>query len=155
MPRQEPNTTPNFPTPTEDSNPARKIKSTRGGGAHGPPLLSRSRFEGPWYRETQASPHHGNRPQNAIASNGKTRDLGPRKGLFRNSGPPWFREQSGTTRQTSDDIQHTIQYRKQEAQARRHPPDTETRKGGFQRAPRGGGRTPSASLATTGFFDVP
>ena len=43
-----------------------------------------------------------------------------------------------------DHIQHIIQYRKQEAQRRRHPADTETRKSDFQRAPRGGGRTQPA-----------
>ena len=61
-----------------------------------------------------------------------------------------FREQSGTTRQAGSDIQHTIQYRKQEAQSRRHQPNTETRKGGFQQAPRGGGRTPPAGLSFLG-----
>ena len=41
-----------------------------------------------------------------------------------------------------DHIQHIIQYCKQEAQRRRHPTDTETRKNDFQRAPRGGGPDP-------------
>ena len=53
------------------------------------------RPEGPWYRETQASPHHGHHPQNAIASNRKTRFLGPRKGLFRHSAHPISRNKAG------------------------------------------------------------
>ena len=54
------------------------------------------------------------------------------KGCVPTLRPPSWQKQSGTARQTRQSLHHTIQYRKQGAQHRRHPPNTGTRKGGFQ-----------------------
>ena len=57
--------------------------------------------------------------------------------------PPSWQKQSGTARQTRQIVHHTIQYRKQGAQHRRHLPNTETRQGWFPGPRRGRGRTPA------------
>ena len=54
------------------------------------------------------------------------------KGCVPTLRPPFWQKQSGTARQTRQNLHRTIQYRKQGAQHRRHSPNTETRKGGFQ-----------------------
>ena len=65
------------------------------------------------------------------------------KGLFRHlaySSLPSTEWETGQTRLT---LHHNRQYRNNEAQTRRHPADTETRKSDFQGPPRGGDRTPA------------
>ena len=61
---------------------SKKNQSTRGGGAHGPPLLSRSHLGGPQYREAREPPHYGNRPQDANSDKVRQETWTP-KGLFR------------------------------------------------------------------------
>ena len=71
------------------------------------------------------------------------------KGCVPTLRPPSWQKQSGTARQTGQILHHTIQYRKQGAQHRRHPPNTETRQGWFPGPRRGRGRTPAPSTLGT------
>ena len=84
---------------------------------------------------------HGNRPQNAVASMEEDMLSWTPKGLFRRFAHPPCKNKTG--QQDRHDITYTIPYSiaKHGAQHRRHPPNTETRKGGFRGPPRGGGRT--------------
>ena len=67
---------------TSSTPTSKKNQSTRGGGAHGPPLLSRSHLGGPQYREAREPPHYGNRPQDANSDKVRQETWTP-KGLFR------------------------------------------------------------------------
>ena len=90
-------------------------------------------------------PTMGTAPKTQVQALCKNTRIRTPKGLFRHLAHPIVRKQSGTTGQTGHSSHHTIQYRKQGAHQRRHPPNTETRKGWFPGPPRGGGRTPAPS----------
>ena len=67
---------------TSSIQTSKKNQSMRGGGAHGPPLLSRSHLGGPQYQEAREPPHYGNRPQDANSDKVRQETWTP-KGLFR------------------------------------------------------------------------
>ena len=64
-----------------------KNQYTRGGGAQGPPLLSRSRLVGTLVPRGREPPHYGNRPRQKIADKVWNKPWTP-KGLFRRLAHP-------------------------------------------------------------------
>ena len=93
-------------------------------------------------RSSKASPPWEPPPQNARANKEQKENYDPERCVPTLSSLFPSKHRKGHKTDKISHIHHTIQYRKHEAHRRRHPADTETRKSDFQRAPRGGGRTP-------------
>ena len=114
----------------------------------GRPSSRRVISEGPWYRETQASPHHGNRPQNAIACMKEEHN-----GWDSDRVVPTLRPSSLTrtkrdskTDKTEHTPYHTISQSKERsiADTLRTP---KRARDGYRGPPRGGGRTQAPNPA--------
>ena len=120
----------------------------RGGGAHGPPPSSGQSSQGPEHREFNELPALGTAPETQKARSNLEIIGGPRR-MFQRLAHSLNQEHSrGDKTRQRQTYSIPYRYRRHEAHHRRHRPNTETRRSGCRRAPRGGGRTQPASCAT-------
>ena len=118
-------------------------RTPRGGGAHGPPRLSGESLRGTLVPRSRSSPTKVTAPGSAIAFKIQRLSWDPRECSA--ASPPLKANKGKDNLQTRQDhniLPYIIAIT--ERKLADNLPNTETRKRGFQRSPRGGGQTPTA-----------